>query len=76
MRLVFIRKRQATYQHRQVSYHREAAGKVRYALTLFIFNHLWYRTPKLAQAKLEVRAGTVAKEARGRKGDFSHAVNC
>jgi hypothetical protein len=46
---------QATYQHRQVSYHRQAAGEVRSTMDVVHLKQLIVSRPKLAQAKLKMR---------------------
>jgi hypothetical protein len=60
---------QATYQQRQVSYHRQAAGEVRSTLDIVHLKSLMVAGPKLAQAKLKVRAGTVPSKRRAGKKD-------
>jgi hypothetical protein len=55
-RLVLPVEGQATYQHRQVSYHRQAAGEVRSVVDIVHCKQLIVSRPKLAQAKLNVRS--------------------
>jgi hypothetical protein len=65
--------RQVTYQHRQVSYHREAAGEVRSTLEVVDLKQLKVDYQPLARAKLKVLASTVPSKRRAGKEETMKA---